>query len=107
MDMRALLQEKWELGPRLADVFLAYYGGHVHTASQALAALAFSPDKFECQSVANIEMSSLSIATCLRTFSDDAQAALMLRDLAMRGFAPVYEHSHSHSHMSGKTAWRR
>jgi hypothetical protein len=86
-DMRVLLQEKWALGPRLADVFLAYYGGHVHMASQALFELATSLDKFECQSV---DLIPGAVSACLNSSSDHARAALVLQDMAVSGYAPVY-----------------
>ena len=87
--MRGLLQEKWNLGPRLADVLLAYYGGHVHLASEALIRLATKLEKFDCESVAPVGMSAY-IATCLNTSLDGPRAALVLRDMAKRGFAPIY-----------------
>jgi hypothetical protein len=89
-DMRVLLQEKWDLGPRLADVFLAYYGGHVHMASQALAKLANMLDAFDCQSVAAPGLWG-SIDSCLRhsESSDSARAVQVLRGLSVCGFAPV------------------
>jgi hypothetical protein len=91
-DMRVLLQEKWNLGPRLADVFLAYYGGHVHTASQALAKLATTLDQFQCQSVVALES---SIQLCLNRSPDYARTAVILRNLAERGFAPVSDEEDS------------
>ena len=64
-DMRVLLLERWNLGPRLADVFLAYYGGHVHMASQALAELANTRDAFDCESVAAPGLWAPSIRVCV------------------------------------------
>jgi hypothetical protein len=89
-DMRVLLQEEWNLGPRLSDVFLAYYGGHVHMASQALAKLANSLDAFDCTSVAAPGLWA-SVDSCLRHSSDNARAEQVLRSLSVRGFVPVYD----------------
>jgi hypothetical protein len=85
--MRALLQDEWGLGPRLSDVFLAFYGGHVHLAAQALAELATQLDEFNCESVAP-ELASYDISVCLRSREAEPMAT-MLRALAERGFAPV------------------
>ena len=85
--MRALLQDEWGLGPRLSDVFLAFYGGHVHMAAQALAKLATQLDEFHCEGVAP-GLASHHISTCLRS-REAAPMAAMLRALAERGFAPV------------------
>ena len=86
-EMRALLQDGWGLGPRLSDVFLAFFGGHVHTASQALRRLATQLDKFNCESVAP-DLASHHISVCL-TSREAVPMAAMLRALAERGFAPV------------------
>jgi hypothetical protein len=85
-DMRALLRA-WGLGQRLCDVFLAFYGGHVHLAAQALAELATQLDEFNCESVAP-ELASYDISVCLRSREAEPMAT-MLRALAERGFAPV------------------
>jgi hypothetical protein len=86
-EMRALLQEGWGMGPRLTDIFLAFYGGHVHMASRALTRLGNKLDKFDCESVAP-ELASHHISVCLRS-PESGPMAEMLRALAERGFAPV------------------
>jgi hypothetical protein len=49
--MRDLLLRHWGLGPRLTDVFLAFFGGHIHMASLALSKLAEELDVFDCGEV--------------------------------------------------------
>ena len=80
--MRALLR-KWGLRQRLADVFLAYYGGHVHLASQALARLAARQDGFQCTSVAP-SFSAARVAACL---DGAVSARVLLQGMAGAGFA--------------------
>ena len=84
-DMRALLQGKWGLGPRLSDVFLSFYGGHVHMASQALALLEEQGDQFKCEDAAPIGVYS-AIVGCLEGGSSMRD---MLGAMAHQGFAPV------------------
>jgi hypothetical protein len=86
--MQSLLREAWGLGPRLSDVFLAFYGGHVHMASEALPRLAGSLDLFDCEEVAP-DGAAGAIARCLE--ADDAAGTMrgMLRAMALQGFAPV------------------
>jgi len=86
-DMRILLRDKWGLGPHLSDVFLAFFGGHVHMASQALALLAQQLDDFDCLQVAPKGVSS-SISFCL-SVNDGGAMLAMLTALAQKGFAPV------------------
>jgi hypothetical protein len=86
--MRALLQEAWGVGPRLSDVMLAYFGGHVYLASRALRKLAVSLDGFTCESVAP-QLASHSLSVCLQPREDAAPMEAMLRALAAQGFAPV------------------
>ena len=85
-DMRALLRA-WGLGPRLCDVFLAFYGGHVHLAAQALALLEEQQDLFRCDAVAPLGVRS-ALGTCLQE-SRGPEMAAMLRAMAAQGFAPV------------------
>ena len=88
--MRQLLLHKWGLGPRLADVFLAYYGGHVHMAGQALAALSRRLDRFDSECVA-----PHGVLGCIVESLEGESAVAggpmtaMLRALAEHGFAPV------------------
>lgn len=86
-DMRDLLLDKLGLGPFLADVFLAYYGGHVHMASQALSALSTGLDEFDCASVAP-KMGAASVVTCLRS---GPAARSLLAGMALAGFAEVQD----------------
>ena len=88
--MRQLLLHKWGLGPRLADVFLAYYGGHVHMAGQALAVLSRRLDHFDSECVAPHGVLG-GIAESLEGEGAGAGGPMtaMLRALAERGFAPV------------------
>ena len=90
-EMRALLTDGWGLGPRLSDVFLAFFGGHVHMASQALHRVATQLDKFNCESVAP-DLASHHISVCLKS-REAARMEAMLRALAERGFAPVEDAS--------------
>ena len=79
------------MGPgasRLSDVFLAYYGGHVHMASQALPALPASLDAFDCACVAP-GMAAASVAACLR--GGGAPARSLLQRMAQVGFAEVLD----------------
>jgi hypothetical protein len=85
-EMRALLRGVWGLGPRLSDVFLAYYGGHVHMAARALAALAEEGGEFNCSSVAPV-LAPHQIDACLE--ANEAAVAPLMRQLAQRGFASV------------------
>ena len=91
-DMRALLQDTWGLGPRLSDVFLAFYGGHVHLASQALALLKEQGDQFSCEDAAPSSVRG-AIARCLEAGGEggcsSSSAKEMLRAMAQQGFAPV------------------
>jgi hypothetical protein len=86
--MRELLRNEWGLGPRLSDVFLGFYGGHVHMASEALAWLERCLDGFECDVVAPDGVAG-AIARCLE--EDDAAGSMkgMLTAIAERGFAPL------------------
>lgn len=86
--MRELLRTEWGLGPRLSDVFLGYYGGHVHMASEALTWLEKCLDDFDCEVVAP-DGATGAIARCLE--ADDAAGSMrsMLTTLAQRGFAPL------------------
>ena len=86
--MRQLLQRSWGLGPRLADVFLAFYGGHVHMASRALAKLREELDDFNCEEVAPDGVLG-PIVDCIEGEGGAGPMADMLRALAGRGFAPV------------------
>jgi hypothetical protein len=63
--MRALLTAKWGLGPRLSDVLLAYCGGHVHLAANALALLSQQLDAFRVEELAP-EGDLGDIAWCLK-----------------------------------------
>lgn len=83
--MRILLTERWGLGQRLSDVFLAYYGGHVHTAINALFALSSELGAFEVQSVTDLNTPS-SIQQCLLK-GDPTSMGLMLHDMAECGMA--------------------
>ena len=85
-DMHALLRA-WGLGSQLADVFLAFYGGHVHMASQALAELAGKLDAFNCEEVAP-DGALGAIVEALGSGGSSGAAAL-LRSAAQRGFARV------------------
>jgi hypothetical protein len=85
-EMRALLRGAWGLGPRLSDVFLAFYGGHVHMAARALAALAEEAGEFNCASVAPV-LAAHQIDACLE--ASEATVAPLLRQLAQHGFAAV------------------
>ena len=88
--MRQLLLHSWGLGPRLADVFLAYYGGHVLMAGQALASLACRLDAFHCECVEPLGLQR-DLARSLKGESAEAGGPMtaMLRALAEHGFAPV------------------
>ena len=83
--MRELLRS-WGLGPRTSDVFLAYLGGHVHLASQALDRLAATLDAFDVLEVAP-SLCAVSVDTCLREGGSSARG--LLRALAQAGWAPV------------------
>ena len=85
-EMRDLLQHKWRMGALLSDVFLAFYGGHIHMASHAVADLANGLDKFECGKAAH-KGASGSIVRCLESGSKGVGA--MLYAVAAKGFAPV------------------
>ena len=86
-EMRALLRDSWGLGPRLSDVFLAYYGGHVHMAARALAALAEEGvSEFNSAAVAPV-LAAHQIDACLEASRDTV--APLLQQLAQRGFARV------------------
>jgi hypothetical protein len=91
--MRELLQQRWGLGPRLADVFLAFYGGHVHMASRALAKLSKQLDRFDCEEVSPDGVLA-PIVDCILSESSSSSSSSspmisMLRTLAQQGFAPV------------------
>ena len=86
-EMRVLLQEVWGLGPELSDVFLAYYGGHVHLASQALTKLTAMLDQFKCKSVAP-KGAAGAIARCLEADASGDKRR-MLHAMALKGFAPI------------------
>jgi hypothetical protein len=94
-DMRALLRDEWGVGPRLADVFLAYYGGHVHMASQALPELAARLDGFKCERVApdgalGAIVAALGSSSSSSSSSPEGRgAAALLRSAAQQGFARV------------------
>jgi hypothetical protein len=92
-EMRTLLRDTWDLGPRLSDVFLAFYGGHIYMASRALPKLAAQLDAFKCTSVAP-DGAVGAIAAALgsgRSSSEKNKARALLRSAAQRGFAPVQE----------------
>lgn len=84
--MRALLTAKWGLGPRLSDVLLAYCGGHVHMAANALNLLSQRLDAFRVEELAP-EGEAEAIARCLEEGPSGMRQ--VLADLASRGFAPV------------------
>ena len=84
--MRALLTAKWGLGPCLSDVLLAYCGGHVHLAANALALLSQRLDTFRVEELAP-EGDLGAIAWCLEEGGGAMER--MLRQLAGSGFAPV------------------
>jgi hypothetical protein len=85
--MRALLRDGWGLGPRLSDVFLAFFGGHVHMASRALAKLCARRDTFRVEEVAP-EGAAGATARCLEDAQGSSAMAGALEALAVRGFAP-------------------
>ena len=90
-DMRRLLTDSWGLGPRLADVFLAHYGGHVHMASLALPRLALKLDAFRCEAVAP-DGALGAIAAALGSSSAEGRGgAELLRSAAQSGFACVQQ----------------
>ena len=86
--MRQLLVQRWGLGPRLADVFVAFYGGHVHMAALALEKLGQQLDEFNCEEVAPSGVLS-AIVDCIEGEGGGGPMAAMLRALAVRGLAPV------------------
>ena len=97
--MRQLLVDRWGLGPRLADVFLALYGGHVHMAALALEKLSQQLDEFNCEEVAPNGVLS-AIVDCIEGKGSSSGSSgssvrswgpmvFMLRALASQGFAPV------------------
>ena len=91
-DMRALLRDVWGLGPRLSDVFLAFYGGHVHMASQALPELAATLDGFKCERVAPAGALGAIVAALGSSSSTEGRgAADLLRSAALQGFARVQQ----------------
>ena len=97
--MRALLREGWGLGPRLSDVFLGFFGGHVHMASNALAKLCTRLDTFRVEELAPHGAAG-AIARCLEGASqggggsgaaaapEPAAMERMLQAMTARGFAP-------------------
>jgi hypothetical protein len=84
--MRALLTAKWGLGPRLSDVLLAYCGGHVHIAANALKLLSKRLDSFRVDEFAP-EGEAGAIVRSLEEGPSGMRQ--VLTDLASRGFAPV------------------
>jgi hypothetical protein len=86
--MRQLLVQRWGLGPRLADVFVAFYGGHVHMAALALEKLSQQLDEFNCEEVAPSGVLS-AIVDCIEGDGSGEPMVAMLRALAARGLAPV------------------
>ena len=98
--MRQLLVDCWGLGPRLADVLLALYGGHVHMAALALEKLSQQLDEFNCEEVAPSGVLG-AIVDCIggegRGSSSSSSSSgsgwgpmvATLRALASQGFAPV------------------
>ena len=90
-DMRALLRDVWEVGPRLADVFLAFYGGHVHMASQALPELAAQLDGFDCERVAPDGALGAIVEALGSSSTEGRGAAALLRSAAQQGFARVQQ----------------
>lgn len=96
-DMRTLLRDTWDLGPRLSDVFLAFYGGHIHMASQALHKLASHLDDFKCFSVAPDGAAGATAAALGsgNSSNERIKARDLLRSVAQRGFAPVSEEGDS------------
>ena len=96
--MRALLRDGWGLGPRLSDVFLGFFGGHVHMASHALAKLSTRLDTFRVEELAP-DGAAGAIARCLEgavlggggsgaAAPEPAAMERMLQAMAARGFAP-------------------
>ena len=91
-DMRRLLTDSWGLGPRLADVFLAHFGGHVHMASQALPVLAVKLDAFRCEAVAPDGAVGAIVAALGSSSSAEGRGkAALLRSAAQCGFARVQQ----------------
>jgi hypothetical protein len=94
-EMRTLLQGNWGLGPRLSDVFLGFYGGHVHMASRALARLKDHGDQFKCESVGPVGVAGAIAKLCLGTGDKNSSSGSdmnkMLSSLAQQGFAPVLQ----------------
>lgn len=84
--MRALLMGTWGLGPRLTDVFLAYLGGHIHLAAQALDRLASTLDGFDVLEAAP-SLCAVGVNTCLREGGEGART--LLNALAVAGWAGV------------------
>lgn len=87
--MRTLLEGEWGLGPRLSDVFLGFYGGHVHMVSQALDGLERGLDDFKFGDVVPGGASG-AIASCIHEAGPDTDAMLaVLGGMAGQGFAAV------------------
>lgn len=84
--MRTLLTTKWGLGPRLSDVLLAYCGGHVHLAANALGTLSQRLDTFRVEELAP-EGEAGAISRCLEEGGGTMEG--VLREVAVTGFAPV------------------
>lgn len=87
--MRELLLHSWGLGPHLSDVFLAYYGGHVHMAAQALAKLSKKLDHFDCECVAPSGVLGSIVASLQGEGESGGPMTALLKVLARKGFAPV------------------
>ena len=97
-EMYKLLTEEWGVGPYLAEALLDHYGGHIWDCYHAVMELAFlgseefDPDVgFGVGAAANV----LNVLAFKEGSDDDRERMKdVLRQLAERGFVPLYGDPH-------------
>ena len=81
--------DKWGVGPALADVLMAHYGGHVLMTKDAINLLARIGDRFDPTMVPDSNHLRSGIAECLENQSQGRRMRDTLEQMARRGFCPV------------------
>jgi len=85
-DQFKLLTEKFGMGPNLAEMCLAAYGGHTYFTTLGLSGLSIDKEDFTAESISPLA----SIYPAIEEYLDDPKVdrALLWR-LALDGFAPL------------------
>jgi hypothetical protein len=89
-DMFEMLTKKWGMGPSLASVFIACYGGHIWNCALAVDKLLSQKEKFRANSMLGSTLFS-NVTECIDSKLEGMNE--LLREVAQVGFAPITKNS--------------